>query len=303
MAVDNDGYANRDTSLSSPDTSYDEDGNIIVNEEEDADNRNRDDEISYTDSSGTGYRVNAAQIDMCFLLVINKETKKTNIIYINRDSMTDVDIQDVNGDTVLSGNMQLTLAYAYGDGGEVSISNFENSVSHMLYNIPINGYILMDMNTISDLNDAVNGVTLIPTETVCEDVYADNVVTLKENLALNYMEYMDVVTTDIGSNALRINRQKQYIAAWYQRFKQKKDTGSSDGIKTVYNIFSENMYTDIDFKEQLYLYSVLKNNEMEVDNIEELPGEYTRTYHFDEYHLDEGQLQDMIIRYFYKIIN
>jgi hypothetical protein len=161
----------------------------------------------------------------------------------------------------------------------------------------------MDMNTISDLNDAVNGVTLIPTETVCEDVYADNVVTLKENLALNYMEYMDVVTTDIGSNALRINRQKQYIAAWYQRFKQKKDTGSSDGIKTVYNIFSENMYTDIDFKEQLYLYSVLKNNEMEVDNIEELPGEYTRTYHFDEYHLDEGQLQDMIIRYFYKIIN
>jgi hypothetical protein len=63
------------------------------------------------------------------------------------------------------------------------------------------------------------------------------------------------------------------------------------------------MNTDVDLKEQIYLYSILKNSEVEVDNIEELPGEYTRTYHFDEYSLDEDQLQDMIIKYFYKEVD
>jgi anionic cell wall polymer biosynthesis LytR-Cps2A-Psr (LCP) family protein len=324
LAVDNEGFADRENSARSPDTVYDEDGNMIVREEQDdsdilfsktddsteivsddeeLDNRNRDDEISYTDGEGTNYKINTAQIDMAFLLVINKASGKTNIIQINRDTMTDVDIQDVDGNSLLSGNMQLTLAYAYGDGAEISINNTENTVSNMLYNIPIHGYILMDINTVSDLNDAINGVTLIPTETVCEDVYANTSVTLNGNQAVQYVEYMDVVSAGVGNNSLRIARQKQYITAWYRRFKQKKDTGSTDGIKKIYNIFKNDMNTDVDLKEQIYLYSILKNSEVEVDNIEELPGEYTRTYHFDEYSLDEDQLQDMIIKYFYKEVD
>jgi anionic cell wall polymer biosynthesis LytR-Cps2A-Psr (LCP) family protein len=300
VAVDSDGFENKENSIRSPDALYDDEtGNWIYNEEENANIMNRDDEICYTDDEGAVYKINSPQIDMCFLLVINRSTNETNIIYINRDIMSDVAIKDINGDVVLAGNMQLTLAYAYGDGDQISITNTMNTISDIMYGLPINGYIVTDISTISDLDEAVRGVTLIAKETVCEDVYENNSVTLNGEQALAYVESMNTVAADIGENSLRIDRQKQYISAWCQRFVQKNSGGDKEMGQALYSIFKEKMKTNLDNTELIYLYSIMRRTNFAVDSIEELPGKYTRTVHFDEYQLNDEELKELIFKYYF----
>ena len=49
--------------------------------------------------------------------------------------------------------MQLCLSYAYGDGKAKSAENTANSISRILYVVPITKYFALDLNGIAHLND------------------------------------------------------------------------------------------------------------------------------------------------------
>ena len=61
---------------------------------------------------------------------------------------------------------QICLAYAYGDGKEKSCENVLASVRRLFYNVPINTYFALDLDGISELNDAVDGVDVTSPETI-----------------------------------------------------------------------------------------------------------------------------------------
>lgn len=274
------------------DNSYEDTADASQN----TDVKNRDNDIVYTDENGSEYVRYGGTVDMCFLLILNMETNEMNVLSINRDSMTDVNICTTEGVAALTDEMQLTLAYSYADGGIVSCENFTAAVSGLLKNLPINAYIAVDMEGLGDINDAVNGVTLIASETVSADIFENNSVTLIGEMAYDYLEY--VYLDSIGDNSSRIARQNQYFAAWINRLQQSYSIEKSV-LKDVYNAAAPYIETNLDMYQMIYLAYVVKDMDLTVADVAEIDGEYTRTDYFDEYRLDEESLVEFLLEYFY----
>ena len=108
----------------------------------------------------------AGQADALLLVVVNPRKEKIDVIAVNRDTMTEIEIYDTAGMYLEKQKAQITLQYAYGDGREKSCQLMEQRVSELFYGIPIHGYGALDMQSIATLNDAVGGVEV----TVLEDM-------------------------------------------------------------------------------------------------------------------------------------
>lgn len=81
-------------------------------------------EVTLQDTPGT-----AGQADCVMILSANKQTKKVKVLQVSRDSMTDVDIYDANGNYYTSVRAQVATQYAYGDGKQSSCLAMEKTVS------------------------------------------------------------------------------------------------------------------------------------------------------------------------------
>lgn len=267
---------------------------------EETDTRDRDDELTYSDANGSEYVRYGGRVDMCFLFVFNKKTGKLNVIDINRDSMTDVDICTTKGDVALTDTMQVGLAYGYADGGTISCRNFTKTVSEMLYNLPIHGYIALDMAAIADINDAVKGVTLYAKDTVSENVFAKDTVTLEGEDAYQYVEKMATRVETLGEHANRMARQEQYLTLWIERFLQLYGDSRKEA-QIVYEAAKPYMQTNLDRNDILYLYYRMHGIDLDVTEADviDLPGKYERNTYFDEYKLDQDALVNLLIRVFY----
>ena len=261
---------------------------------EETDTRDRDDELTYSDANGSEYVRYGGRVDMCFLFVFNKKTGKLDVIDINRDSMTDVDICTTKGEVALTDTMQVGLAYGYADGGTISCQNFTKKISEMLYDIAL------DMEGIADINDAVKGVTLYAKDTVSENVFAKDTVTLEDEDAYKYVEKMATRVETLGEHANRMARQEQYLTLWIERFLQLYGDSRKEA-KVVYEAAKPYMQTNLDRNDILYLYYRMHGIDLNVaeSDVTDLPGKYERNTYFDEYKLDQEALVDLLIRVFY----
>lgn len=109
---------------------------------------------------------NHSQADFLMLLVLDLEKSTTQIIQLNRDTMTEVPWLDVFGELGGTEVKQLCLSFNYGDGGENSCKNTVNAVSSLLFDAPIQSYIQVPMTAIPVINDIVGGVPV----TIPEDL-------------------------------------------------------------------------------------------------------------------------------------
>lgn len=112
-------------------------------------------EVTLQDTPGT-----AGQADCIMILSLDEKTQTGKVLQISRDTMTDVDIYDVNGNFYTSVEAQIATQYAYGNGEKSSCWAMEKTVSELLYELPVDAYISLYIDSISTLNDAVGGVTL-----------------------------------------------------------------------------------------------------------------------------------------------
>ena len=104
----------------------------------------------------------AGQADALYLMTYNISTGKIKVLALNRDIMTDISRYDSEGNYYDTATKQLCLAYAYGDGKELSAKNQAMAVERFIYNIPINTYYAIDFSSLKILNDDIGGVTLTP---------------------------------------------------------------------------------------------------------------------------------------------
>ena len=240
------------------------------------------------------------QADTIMVGALDTETGELKIINISRDSMVDVDIYNVDGEYAGVENMQICLAYAYGDGAHLSCQNVSKSVTRLLYGMPIDLYASIDLPAVNVLNDAVGGVTLDVLEDLSKadpSLTKGAIVTLNGDQARIYVQSRDYESLD--ANNARMARQKQYLAGFLNKVAKQVRSNLST-ILTLYQAAQTYMTTDIDLSQTAYLASIAFTRDITADTIRTVPGEVTEGEQFAEYHVDDNALYQILLDAYYQ---
>ena len=243
----------------------------------------------------------AGQADALILAVMNPTTEEIQIINVNRDSITDIEIYDTAGVYMGKERGQITLQYAYGDGREKSCELMEQAVSELFYGIPIHGYVALDILAIANLNDAVGGVEVTVDEDVAVYMPEWNVgskVTLQGEEALYYVRHRAAETQELGTNLRRIERQKEFMTAFVQKLKE-KTKGNITFPLSLYDDVKKNMVSSISIEEMTYLASMALDYKFSLNSMRGMTGESVMGENSEEFHVNDADLKQMIIEVFY----
>ena len=241
----------------------------------------------------------AGQADALLMVVVNPRREEIQVIAINRDTMTDIEIYDTAGMYLEKEKAQITLQYAYGDGREKSCELMEQAVSKLFYGIPIHGYAALDMQSIGTLNDAVGGVdiTVLEDMTKFKGTWTKGAqVHLTGEEALLYVARRDA--SYMGTNLGRVERQKQYLTAYVSKLKQKMKEDVTF-LVTLMGKVQKHIVTSLTMQEITFLADNLLGYEFSMDNIINIPGESGMGEKHEEFYIDEAALKQIVIDVFY----
>ena len=241
---------------------------------------------------------NDKQADFLSLVILDKDNDTATTLQINRDTIAQMNILGINGETVDTKKGQLALSHTYGSGGKDSCRNTVDAVSNFLYQTPIDHYVSITMDAVSQLNDMVGGVRL----TVLEDFSAidsslvkGQEITLNGKQALTYVRARGSVADE--SNINRMQRQQQYMQALYEKVLKKSETDkefiSKAGLK-----LAEYMVSDCTVAQLERIAGFVAK--YDVGEIQTIKGESKVGQEFMEFHPDEEALQKQIVELFYE---
>ncbi len=240
------------------------------------------------------------QADALFLVVLNPKDKSIQIIGINRNTMTDIDIYDESGTYVRTTTAQIAIQHAFGGGREESCRYQLEAVQHLFYNLPIHKYAAINVSAVPAINDAIGGVDV----TVLQDLTQKDPllvegsrVHLTAESAYWYVKYRD--TSIFGSADMRLARQKQYLTSFVDQAKEAVKNDVSVAIN-LYQAVMPQIVTDISADEIAYLASILPDYHFNKDSIHTMEGETIMGEQFEEFYPDETALYELILDVFYE---
>ncbi len=248
----------------------------------------RSEKVEVKSQAGEG-----GQADTILLLAQNDADKNVRILEVSRDTMTNISIYDDAGTFLEKENAQIALQYAYGNSTKKSSQLMKNTVSDLLYGIPVRNVITVDVEGIAQIVDAIGGVKI----TLQEDYSnIDPAFTAGAELVMNgtqaesYVRYRDTSVT--GSNTDRMNRQNQFLTALID---QMKNTDADVIYDLVTGSAGEYIYTDLSV-DQIRKLDHCEWNEP-VDTID---GEMKAGEEHDEFYINETNLYEKVLEMFYK---
>ena len=246
----------------------------------------------------------AGQADMLMLAIMDTESGKVNLWNISRDSMTEVDIYNVNGEYVKTEEMQACLAFAYGDGKHGSCENTVKAVSRLLYGMPIQSYAVLDIAAIQPLNDAIGGVEVMIHE---GDILhgrfkpGEKVLLMGDDVTFYVSSRRTEIPGEpIDSNNNRMARQRQYMMNFIQKAMEKTKEDISTPLN-LFNIIKKNNHiiTNLDTSKIAYLTTKIMKVDFSEDSFRTVPGEVVAGEKHAEFHVDDEALYQMILDTFY----
>ena len=242
---------------------------------------------------------NGGQADALFLAVMNPHKESIEIIGINRNTMTDIDIYNEEGAYVNTVQAQLDVQHGFGNGVEESCEYQVKAVSKLFYGIPIHGYAAINMSAIETMNDLVGGVDV----TVLEDLTAidkslveGQEVHLQGESAYWYVRSRD---DEFASADRRLERQKQYLNAFIGAARQAAKQDISVALK-LYQAVEPMMITNVSADEAAYLAPILVDYKFDQNEFHMVQGETVMGDRFEEFYVDEDALYEMILNVFYE---
>lgn len=257
------------------------------------------DKYSTVTDSGISYR-NGGQADYLLLLAINDDTQTVTPIQIDRDTMSAITILGVLGDETGTRVVQICLSHGFGDGKEQSCLLTEKAVSEFLHSIDIDFYIAMDMDGITTLNDALDGVTV----TLEDDFSAlDPAMVKGATLTLHgkQAEYFvrGRMYIGVGTNVARMERQKVFMDALSSRISQRiRESGSASFLGNLLD--SLDPYLQTDMKRGRIINEAWNTRDYDrLDNVKPDGQTAIGAYGYNEFHADEAALEDLIMETFY----
>ena len=217
--------------------------------------------------------LNLGCADADMLAVIDTQTGEMKVISLPRDTMVDIDIYSDNGVFLTTKNVQLTLSYSYGDGGEQSCKNVTKAMSRILYGVPIDKYFALNLEGIKPINDAVGGVTLTALYDIPNaGITKGKEVTLKGDMAEAYVRSRDMDRATAAYE--RGERQMQYVKAFAN---QVLSAVKSDFnvVSDLYNTATKYSQTNITLNNATYLAQLMLSKNITGFESYSLKGETT----------------------------
>ena len=186
------------------------------------------------------------QADFLLLLSFDREKKTVASLQLDRDTMTPIRIYGPFGDYTGVRETQICLSHAYGATAEENCENTVWAVGRLLGNIPIDGYMALDMSGITALNDALGGVTVTLEEdfsSLDPQMVKGATITLQGKQAETFVRGRTGVGD--GTNASRMQRQRTFIRSAEELLVQRmnEDMGYAG---TLYDALAGHMTTNIE---------------------------------------------------------
>ena len=184
------------------------------------------DKPSDNDTKNT-YR-NGGQADFLSLLVIDSKEKQIRQIPIDRDTMTPITILGVLGNRTGMRTERIGLSHGFGRGKDDSCRLTAEAVSNLLYSVPVDFYIAMNLDGISEFNDLLGGITV----TLEDDFSAlDPIMTKGSTLTLMGDQAEIFVrsrmSVGVGTNESRMERQQRYLSEAQKKIKERLQADSN----------------------------------------------------------------------------
>ena len=245
--------------------------------------------------------VNYSQADVLYVYAIDHKNKTYQALQISRETMADVQVYTTDGEKFYKDKMQICLAHSYGKTDRERCLNTVDSVSGLLFDIPIAHYVQLDMGSIPVLNDQVGGVTVtIPAgmEKIDPAFVEGAQVKLQGDQTEKFVRSRMDLADD--SNNFRMQRQEIFLKAWKETVKEKMATDSNLAVNMLLAL-SNYMYSDMsantlsDLASKLKDYKDLGTLTTKGEIIEE-----DQDHIFREYHVDKEDLQKKIIELCYE---
>lgn len=244
-----------------------------------------------------GY-TNKLQSDLMLLLVVDEAAGVCDILQLNRDTMTEIRRLGIGGAGAGTFTGQLALAHTYGSGGSDSCLNAVKAVSTLLGGVKIDHYVSITMDAVAKINDAVGGVTL----TMMDDfsdvdpaMQAGQEITLQGDQALTYVRARSGL--DDSSNLHRMERQQQYMSAFYAKFLECSEKNENFLEKVLLEV-NRDFVSDCTVSQLSALGALLESCAM--NPIRTIDGEAVLGEEFMEFYVDEDALQETIFTLFYE---
>lgn len=245
--------------------------------------------------------VSGGQADALFLVIANPDDRTIKLLAVNRDTMVDVVMYSAGeGGSSPVVSAQIATQHGFGDGKELSCELTRDAVSSLLYDLPIHGYVSVNMAAIPELNDALGGVDVIALEdlsTMIKGAAEGTEVHLEGIDAFVYVQYRD--TSVFESARGRLARQKQYLTA----FIRQAITATKQDITLPINLYGklkQYMVTDVTTDELAYLASELINYSFDQDAIYTMEGATREWDGHEQFYPDSDALRDLMIQLFYR---
>lgn len=242
------------------------------------------------------------QSDALLLVVMDTGAKTIRLVNINRNTMSEIEVYNAQGEFLNTATAQINLQHGYGDGMELSCERTVSAVSNLFYGIPIHGYVSVNYVAIPQINDLAGGVTV----TVLDDLSKFDpaltkgaTVKLNGNQAFRYVQYRDTKVFD--SVSIRMERIKQYLVALINTLVSQTRKDLTIPAK-FYDAIKPYMVTNISLDEVVYLATEALSYDIDTDVIA-LKGETKMGLKFEEFYADEEALYDLVIDLFYKSVN
>lgn len=240
------------------------------------------------------------QADALFLVACNPTDGTIRVIAINRNTMAPIDVYDKNDTYLTTTEGQLTLQHAYGDGAQISCERTRDTVSKLFYDLPIHGYCSVNMGAIPILNDEIGGVEVTVLEDLTESdkslVEGDTVLLQGESA---YWYLRDRHMDEYNSAGKRLERQKQYIGAFMKKLAGTVKQSPGKALD-IYEEAKPYLVTDIRVNEISYFATLLSSFDFAGYEMLSLKGETTMGDRFEEYHIDDQALYELVLQVFYK---
>lgn len=251
-------------------------------------------------NENTNY-LKGGQSDAIFLFTMNPHDKTISVVAVNRNTMTDIDMYDKDNNYVKTVKAQLCVQHGYGDGNELSCERAEKTVSELLYNLPIHGYVSMRLGAIWRLNEAVGGVEVtLPFDVPEINQSAGATVRLYGQDAFYFLKYRSL--DKFNSASERLEKDKIYLKAFMKQVFESTKSDISYPVK-LYQIASSYIVTDISVAEMSYLASELLGYDIEGVKMYSIPGETVMGEKFEEFYVNEVQLKEMLLDVFYEKVD
>ena len=228
--------------------------------------------------------------------IFDETAKVYTVLYLNRDTMLNMDVLGVKGEYAGTTYGQLALAHTYGAGLEDSCEYVKNTLMKFLHGLTVDYYVAMNMDAIPILNDAVGGVTVH----VTDDFSKVNPTITMGELTLQGDQVIDYVRPrkDVGDqkNVTRMQRQKEYVDGFLNALMEKEQENIEFAL-TLYEQVAPYIVTDCSsttLSGMLDRYAEFTLKEVVTpvgENIIE-DGHYA-------FYVDEEKLDELIVQIFY----